>query len=64
MRPLGQITDELEPLLYELVEDQEMQAHEVLHMVYGWIQCHYPDAIENYEDGTHPQFFYGTKEYK
>lgn len=61
MRAVGKITDDMEKLLYELVEDHQMQAHEVLHMVYGWIQCHYPDAIELYEDGSSPEFFYGDK---
>jgi len=64
MRPLGKITDDMEKLLYELVDDHEMQAHEVLHLIYGWIQCHYPDAIENYIEGGQPVLFYGPQESK
>lgn len=52
MRPVGQITDELEPLLYELCEDHEMQRHEILGMIDYWIRYHYPGAIEEYEDET------------
>lgn len=61
MRKLGKITDDLEELLYEMVDDHEMQAYEVIHLIYGWIQAHYPDAIENYKYGGSPVLYYGHK---
>lgn len=49
IRPVGQITEDMEKYLFELVEDHELQRHEILGMIDYWIRYHYPDAIENYE---------------
>jgi len=64
IRPLGEITEDLEPLMFELVEQHKMQAHEVLGMILFWITSHYPDAVEVYEDGTSPILVYKPKEKK
>lgn len=62
MRPYGQITDELEELLLEMYDEHEMQLGEVLHAVLGWTMIHYPGAVEEFEDGTKPTFYYGHEE--
>ena len=62
MRPLGKITDDMEELLYEMVDDHKMQKNEVLSIIASWIDVHYPDAIEMYEDGSNPIFYYGPKD--
>ena len=48
LRPLGQVTDALEPILQEMLYDHQMQAHEVLGLIYLYIQVHSPDSIERY----------------
>lgn len=58
VRPLGDVTTDLEPLLFELVDIHKLQAHEVLGIIYAWISLHYPGAIEEFEDGTNPSFIY------
>lgn len=60
LRPLGQITGEMEPLLEEMTDLHEMQAHEILGLIYLWLTTHRPDAIETYIDGTHPNLMYGS----
>lgn len=58
LRPLGQVTDDLEPLLVEMAEGHEMQVHEILGIIYMYLQVHCPDSIERYEDGTTPILSY------
>ena len=52
VRPLGQITGDLEPLLFELVCNHELQFGEVLALVHSWLQIHAPQAQEIYNDGS------------
>lgn len=59
---MGDIMLDLEIILEEMVDQQELQKYEVLNLVSGWIDVHRPDAIEEYEDGTHPVFYYGPKD--
>ena len=54
LRPLGDITQDLEPLLFEMVEKHDLQTHEILAIIKGWIDVHYPDANEEYLDGSSP----------
>jgi hypothetical protein len=54
LRPLGSVTQDLEPLLYELVHAHQLQLHEVFALIKAWVDVHYPDAIEVYEDNTNP----------
>jgi len=59
LRPLGQITDDLEPLLQEMANDHELQMGEILAILRSYIEIHLPDCRENYIDGTKPVYFYG-----
>lgn len=59
LRPVGQVLLDMEPLLFELVQDHELQMGELLALVKCWTEIHYPDAIEEYEDDTRPVYFYG-----
>lgn len=62
LRPLGQITTDLEPLLIEMVESHEMQTHEILGIIFQYLQAHLPQATEVYtDDGSSPIFYYGPK---
>lgn len=62
LRPLGDVTQDLEPLLFELV-DHDLQKGEILALVSAWIDIHSPSSIEVYtEDDSSPVFYYGHKE--
>ena len=61
IRPLGKITDEIEPLLCEMAESHELQKHEIIALISGYIDAHLPGIIEEYEDGSHPVLRYGPQ---
>lgn len=63
LRPLGEIMFDLEKTLEELTDSEghDLQKYEVLSLVNGWLDVHAPHALEEYEDGSHPEFFYGPK---
>lgn len=61
LRPLGQITGDLEPLLFEMVCQHDLQHGEILALINSWLQIHAPDAREVYTaDGSSPIYFYGA----
>lgn len=65
IRPLGQVLLDMEPLLFEICEQHELQLGELLSLVDRWVRIHYPSAVEVYEeDGASPVFKYGPKETK
>lgn len=60
IRPLGNITLELEKLLSEMIEDHDLQWGEILGLVHTWLQIHAPEAKEEYcDNGSNPIFYYG-----
>lgn len=61
LRPLGQISDDMEPLLEEMVDRHEMQAQEVLHNILSWLSAHRPHCFPEYEDGSELIVFIGPK---
>jgi hypothetical protein len=63
VRPLGDITLDLEPLLCEMVEQHDLQAGEVLALIRQYLEIHLPDCFEEYTDGTKPEFYYGVPRY-
>ena len=62
MRKLGKITDDLEKVLLEMVDDHEMQWGEILNVIRGYLEIHCPGSQEKYTDGTEPIFYYGHKD--
>lgn len=58
MRKLGTILLDIEPLLLELV-DHDLQHGDILNLVRGYLEIHAPGAVETYDDGTNPAFYYG-----
>lgn len=59
LRPLGEITADLEPLYFEMLLDHGLQRHEVIGLFLQWAETHMI-GLETYEDGSHP-VFYGPK---
>lgn len=62
LRPLGDITSELESLYFEMLIDHKLQRHEVIGLFLQWCETHLL-GLETYEDGSHP-IFYGPKKGK
>lgn len=62
MRPMGEITAEMEELVTEMIDDHQLQWHEILGLMHAYLQSHRPDAQEEYEDGSRPVYFYGAVE--
>jgi hypothetical protein len=63
IRPLGVITSEMEPLLFEMTGPHQMQIHEIIGGILAWAEVHSPGSIEGYLDGSRP-VLYGHKSYK
>lgn len=62
LRPVGDVMLDMEKLLFELGVGHDMQWHEILALVHGWLQVHLPAQRETYtEDGSHPEYYYGPK---
>ena len=59
LRPFGKLTDDLEELLGEAAKEHDLQLGEILAWVKTYIEIHYPDAVEEYEDGSRPEYYYG-----
>lgn len=62
LRRLGDITQDMEPLLMEMAIDHDMQVHEILGVVLKYLQMHCPGSVEEYTDGTKPVHYYGHQE--
>jgi hypothetical protein len=59
LRPAGDITEDIEPLLYELSIGHKLQHSEVLHLIHAWLKAHVPEQEEPYTDGHRPIMQYG-----
>lgn len=59
LRALGKITEELEPLLFEMCCNHDLQHAEIINLIAGWLNVHYPEGKEVYHDDTSPILFYG-----
>lgn len=63
IRPLGDITEDMEPLMQELMYKHKMQWHEIFALFHGYLQTHYPEGQETFTvDGSHPVFYYGHRD--
>lgn len=61
LRPLGQVLLDAEPLIEELLIGHELQIGDLHALLDVYVQVHYPDAREVYEDGTSPALRYGPQ---
>ena len=61
MRRMGDIMHDLEDVLLEMTEKHDLQYGEILNLVYGYLKVHCPESQEEYEDGEHPEFYYGPR---
>lgn len=59
LRPLGDILLDMEPLLFEMGVDHDLQHGEILALVLNHCRVHMPDGREEYVDGGHPDSHYG-----
>lgn len=65
LRPLGNITTELEPLYFEMILEHKMQDHEIIGHFLQWRQSHIlitKESQETYGDGSHPILYFGHKD--
>jgi len=62
LRKLGDITQDMEPLLLEMAVDHDMQAHEILGIVYAYLRAHVSSCLEEYDDGTQAVYYFGHKD--
>jgi hypothetical protein len=58
LRPLGEITSDMEPLIQEMVYEHSLQVHEIIGILVMYLRSHCPESIEEYEDGMSPQIDY------
>lgn len=61
LRKVNHILLDMEKLLFELHEDHQLQHGDVLALIHVWQTIHVPTAIEEYEDGENPEFYYGRR---
>ena len=59
MTKAGDLMHEVEALVAKFVEEHDMQRGEIMALIDTYIVVHYPGAIEEYEDGSAPIYFYG-----
>lgn len=62
LQRMGDIMFELEDVISKMVEQHDLQKGEILGFVNGYIDIHFPDAVEIYQDDTSPKYFYGAPE--
>lgn len=63
MRKLGDLIFDLEDLVTEMVEDHDLQRGDILALVKNYIDVHFPESVEVYEDdNSSPIYFYGPRE--
>lgn len=59
---MGDIMHELEKVITKMIDQHDMQKGEVLSLVNGYIDVHFPSSKEVYsETGDSPIFYYGHR---
>lgn len=61
MRPMGDVLLDLEVVISEMIDDHDLQHGDVLSLVRGYLEIHYPGAKEEYVDGDEIVYYYGPK---
>lgn len=62
IQKMGDIMHDLEAVVTKMIEQHDLQKGEVLSLVSSYINIHFPAAVEEYEDGSHPLEYYGPRE--
>jgi len=63
IQKMGDIMHELEAVIAKMVDQHDLQHGEILNLVNGYLEVHYPAQREEYTDGSgSPVFYYGPKE--
>lgn len=61
-RPMGEIVNELTPLVFEMTNKHKINEEVLLDLVYAYLEVHCPSAREEYTyDGSNPLYRYGPK---
>lgn len=55
----GQTSFKLEKVLEEMTDIHDMQLGQILSEIHNWVIVHRPGAVEEYEEGGHPEYYYG-----
>ena len=61
MRPLGDIISDIEEITEEMCIEHDMQWGDILSLIHNYLRVHHPQAQEQYNDDTSPEFYYGPK---
>ncbi len=61
IRPLGDVTQDLEKVLTEMSFSHDLQHGEVIALVHAWLQIHAPSQREEYILGGNPILYYGPE---
>jgi len=62
IQPLGDIMHELEAVITKMVNQHDLQKGEILNLVNGYMDVHFPKSKEVYVDGSgSPVFYYGPR---
>lgn len=56
---MGDVMLQLEKVVAKMIDQHDLQRHEVLGLVDNYIKFHYPNASEEFADGTKPFVFFG-----
>lgn len=56
---MGDVMHDVEAVVTKMIGEHDMQKGEVMALFSRYIDIHFPDAIEKFEDGTLPFEFYG-----
>jgi hypothetical protein len=63
MKRMGDVMFDIEEVIgKQMIEKHDLQKGEALSLINDYIDVHYPGAIEEYQDGTNPIYFYGPLE--
>lgn len=61
LRPMGEILLDIEPFVIEMMEGHDLQHGDMYGLLQKYLEVHFPDHIEEYEDGSNPILSYGPK---
>lgn len=60
---MGPVMHDVEYVVSKMIETHDLQKGEVMSLISSYIDVHYPGAIEEYEDGSHPVYLYAHRDF-